>query len=243
MEVEQNRTMITKLKAIFFDIDDTLFDRNKAQREILHLIVQEFRDIFIGMDEETIANAFFESDRVATREVNAGGSVDAVRIGRSKIFLRILGLSEDFADKITAMYIRSYPTVDAQVRGAKFVIGNIAEKFQLGAISNGFPDVQYQKLKALGIKHLFDCIVLSGEVGILKPDPRIFWEATTSLARKPEECLYVGDSYNTDIIGAKKAGMKACWFNPHGLRLSQMGVKPDFEIGALDEILEILGCV
>lgn len=235
--------MINNLKAVLFDVDDTLFDRNRAQREILHLIVQEFSDIFRGIDEKTIANAFFESDRLATQEFNEGGSTDVVRIGRSKRFLRILGLSEEFADKITTMYIKSYSTVGAQVKDAKFVIENLIGKFQLGVVSNGFPDVQHQKLKTLGIEHLFDCIVLSGEAGLLKPDPGIFWKANASLAREPEECLYVGDSYNVDVLGAKKAGMRACWFNPHNLHPPRVDIKPDFEIGALDEILRILDCV
>ena len=232
--------MITNLKAILFDIDDTLFDRDKAQKEILHLIVREFRDIFTGIDEEMIADAFFESDRVATQEYNAGASIDVARIGRSRRFLKILGLSEDYADKITAMYIKSYPLVNAPIRRAKSVIENLAKKFQLGVISNGSPDVQYQKLRTLGIKRLFDCIILSEEVGIRKPDPGIFRKATTLLVREPEECLSVGNSYNNDILGAKKVGMQACWFNPQGLRLSPLDVKPDFEIGALDEILRIL---
>ncbi|MCK4433243.1 MAG: HAD family hydrolase, partial [Methanomicrobia archaeon] len=69
------------------------------------------------------------------------------------------------------------------------------------------------------------------------------WKATTSLDMKPEECLYVGDSYGTDILGAKKAGMQTCWFNPKNLPLPQEDVEPDFEIHTLDEILGILECV
>ncbi len=230
------------MKAVLFDLDDTLFDRNKAQEEILDRIVHEFREIFTGIDKEAITHAFFESDRLMTEEFNAGGPIDEVRIGRSRKFLKILGLSEESAEKITKMYIKSYPTINAQVTNATIVLRNLAKKFQLGVISNGSRDVQYQKLKTLGIKDLFRCIVLSEEVGIRKPDPRIFWKATTSLDREPEECLYVGDSYGTDILGAKKVGMLACWFNPKDL-LPQEDVEPDFEICALDEILGFLGCV
>jgi HAD superfamily hydrolase (TIGR01549 family) len=232
--------MITNLKAILFDIDDTLFDRDKAQREVLHLIVREFHDIFTGIDKEMIAEAFSESDRIATQEYNAGASIDVARTGRSRRFLKILGLSEDYADRITAMYIKSYPGIKAPVRRAKFVLGKLAKKFQLAVISNGSPDVQYRKLAALGIKHLFDCIILSEEVGIRKPDPGIFRKATALLVREPEECLSVGNSYDTDILGAKRVGMPACWFNPHGLRLSSVDIKPDFEISALSEIFRIL---
>jgi len=77
-------------------------------------------------------------------------------------------------------------------------------------------------------------------LGIRKPDPGIFWHATGLLGREPEECLYVGDSYAADVVGGKKAGVQVCWFNPGGLRPVQVDVESEYEIRALDEILEIL---
>lgn len=233
------------MKAVLFDLDDTLYDRDKSQREILRVIVREFPDVFTGMDEERMVDAFIDSDRVAVQKYNAGDHIDEVRIGRTKNFLKILGLSEkgeDHVDEITAMYLNVYPTLNVPIEGSKSVLENLAEKFQLGLVSNGSLEVQFQKLNTLNIKNIFDCIVLSEEVGIRKPDPRIFLKAAYSLARKPKECLHIGDSYDADILGAKNAGIRACWFNPHGLLPSQAGVKPDFEIGALDEVLDILGC-
>ncbi len=232
--------MMTNIKAILFDVDDTIFDRDGAQRKILRLIVQKFHDVFAGIDEQTALNAFFESDRLALEKFYAGGSFEELRVARGKEFLRLLGLNEDFADRITEMYVESYPTIDAPVQGAKSLIRNLAGRFQLGIVSDGFPDTQYRKLRTLGMEDLFDCIVLAGEIGIRKPDPGIFWKAAEILARKPEECLYVGDFYEADVLGAKRAGMQACWFNPDGLRPSQADIIPDYEISKLDEILEIL---
>lgn len=128
------------------------------------------------------------------------------------------------------------------MKDAKRVVKTLSKKFKLGIISNGFPDVQYRKLRVLGFENLFQCIMLSGEIDILKPDPRIFLKATNLLAVQPEESLYVGDSYNVDIVGAKKAGMQTCWFNPHKIRLPQGVIKPDIEIKVLKEIPKILKC-
>jgi len=234
--------MIDNLKAVIFDIDDTLFDREQAQRQIVRLIARELRDVFAGIDEETVIDAFLESDRVALHEYYSSsiGSGDSVRTGRSKAFLRILGLDEDCADRITTMYVQQYPAINVPVEGAKSVVENIAGRFPLGVVSNGLPDVQYQKLRTIGLEHFFRCILLSEEIGIRKPDPRIFWQASGLLNKKPDECLYVGDSYHADVVGARNAGMKACWFNPHGLLISRVSSRPDFEISALDEILTIL---
>ncbi len=232
--------MTTELKAVIFDVDDTLFDRDRAQREILRTIVREHPDIFAGIDEEVAADAFVESDSVTFEEFKTGNPVETSRFKRSKTFLNMLGLSEDFSDKITDMYVSAYPLINVQVEGAVRVVTELSARFPLGVVSNGFPDVQYKKLETLGIKDFFGCIVLSGELGIKKPDPRIFWEAAGLLGKEPEECLYVGDAYEADVLGAKNARMKVCWFNPRKLRPPQTDVRPDFEIRSLDEILRIM---
>lgn len=231
--------MTTKLKAVIFDLDDTLFDRMKAQREILCLMVREHPEIFAGIDEEAAADAFLESDRVTFEEFNTGNPVETSRFKRSRTFLNMLGLREDFADKITHMYVNAYPRINVPVEGAVRVVTELSASFSLGIVSNGFPDVQYRKLKTLSIKNFFGCIVLSGELGIKKPDPRIFWEAASLLCVEPEQCLYVGDAYEADVLGARNARMKVCWFNPRKLRPPQTDVKPDFEIRSLDEIFGI----
>lgn len=91
------------LKAVFFDLDDTLFDRDKAQREIACLIMQQLSNLFSGMNKKTVINAFLESDRIAMEEFDTGSSFNVVRIGRSKRFLRMLGLDESFVEEITKM--------------------------------------------------------------------------------------------------------------------------------------------
>lgn len=235
--------MIGELKAVIFDIDDTLFDREDAQQKTLRIIMREFSDTFAGIDEETAIDAFLESDHISVRDFNVGDSVSVARTKRSKRFLNILGLRVDPAEKITEMYVKAYPDVKAPIKNAESVVIGLARQFPLGVVSNGSPDVQCRKLKTLGIEHLFECIVLSAELGIQKPDPRIFWEAATMLKKGPEECLYIGDSYDTDVLGAKSARMKVCWFNPHGLQPSQIDVKPDFEISSLDRVLRIVGFI
>jgi len=141
--------------------------------------------------------------------------------------------------EIMSLYLRYCPTIDAPIKGTKHVINRLSEKFQLGIISNSVPGLQYRKLDTLGIIHLFQCIVLSEEIGLRKPAPEIFWETAEILHRKPEECLYVGDSYDIDIKGAQKSGMKTCWFNPNGETLRGQDNKPDYEIKSLRDILEL----
>lgn len=86
-----------------------------------------------------------------------------------------------------------------------------------GLISNGFdpPDLVRAELARLGVAQLLDAIVMSGDVGVRKPDPAIFRYALERLGVAPENALMVGDSVANDIAGAKALGMKTCqalWF-------------------------------
>jgi putative hydrolase of the HAD superfamily len=228
--------MMTDIKAVLFDLDDTLFDRRKAQNELLHVILKELPLLFHERYEEVVLSAFLESDIAATQEFNAGISVAISRNHRFQIFLEILGLNTNWSKSIEEAYLKSYPLINTFVTGAEAVVERLARHFQVGIISNGSPDVQHHKLDNLGITDLLNCIILSEEVGIKKPDTAIFYTAANTLNKRPDECLYIGDSYQNDVMGARQAGMKTCWVNPEYLVLSSSDIKPDIQISSLDEI-------
>jgi HAD superfamily hydrolase (TIGR01509 family) len=227
------------LQAILFDVDDTLFDRRGAQLMVLEILLREHGDAFAGIDKRTIIEAFLESDRVTTWEYYGETySIEGIRLRRQQVFLDLLGLGETHAQALSEVYVAWYPRCDAPVDGAKAVVETLAARFPLGVISNGLPDVQYTKLETLALRHLFKCIVLSEELGIRKPDPAIFWRAAELLNIAPGDCLYIGDSYDNDVVGARQSGMHACWFNPDG-EAAPGPEKPDLEIRALEEILRL----
>jgi putative hydrolase of the HAD superfamily len=92
--------------------------------------------------------------------------------------------------------------------GVKESLTRIAVQFKLGLISNGTGATQRAKLEALAVEALFDPIVISEEVGLRKPDIRIFELAITNWHVAPESVLFVGDDPISDIGGAKAAGMR-----------------------------------
>jgi HAD superfamily hydrolase (TIGR01509 family) len=233
-------TMKKNIKAVLFDVDETLFDRNLAQRAVLEIIVKQLPGVFDAFKPERVLEAFLESDRIMTADFNAGAPSEGLRNMRSELFLRLLGTSEDYVTTITELYVRNYPTVMAPVDGAIPIVKELSLRFKVGVVSNGFPDVQYRKLETIGLRDLFSCIVLSEEFGIRKPNAKIFHHATSLLHMQPSECLYVGDSYTNDVIGAKTAGMQACWLNRESLKPQDEIIKADFIINKLEELPEIL---
>lgn len=233
--------MNRNIKAVLFDVDDTLFDRNLAQRKILDIIISQLPEVFNGYEKKRVLKAFLESDRISTEEFDAGAPFEGIRDYRNKIFLRLLGIPEKHACKITEIYIKDSPTVRAPVSGAISAVKNISKKYKVGVVSNGAPDVQYRKLETIGLRDVFSCIVLSEEIGsIRKPDPRIFQLALSSLNVRPAECIYVGNSFDNDVVGAKRAGLRVCWLNRKRSIPQNETVKADCVISHMRELMKIL---
>lgn len=112
-----------------------------------------------------------------------------------------------------------------------------------GLITNGAADTQRDKLRILGIEHYFGAIVISGEVGIAKPDAAVFQIALDKLRVEPGDAWHVGDSPGTDIAGAKAADMTAVWLNRSGSALKDGEVKADYEIRSLADLPLLLATV
>jgi putative hydrolase of the HAD superfamily len=229
-----------KIKAILFDIDDTLFDRNLAQTKVLESIVRKLPSLFNHLKISRITEAFLESDRITTTDFYAGAPSSNLRDNRSRLFLKLLGIAENYTDIITEIYVRDYPTVYAPVPGAVSIVEELSKKYLIGVVSNAMPDVQYKKLETLKLRNILSCIVLSEEIGIRKPEPGIFLRSAQVLGRQPDECLFVGDSFASDIVGAKKAGMQTCWFNRTNASLPDSEIKPDYVVKDLLEIPRLL---
>jgi HAD superfamily hydrolase (TIGR01509 family) len=229
-----------KLQAIFFDVDDTLYDRTLSQRMVLEMLVKQFPRVFGELEFWKILEAWEASDRLAVVDFYSGVPSEGMRDTRSRRFLNLLGLPEDCAPAITAYYVREYPSLNVPVEGAIPLIKALCGQIKLGVITNSLPDVQNRKIDILGLRALLGCIVMSEEFGIRKPDSRIFRHAAGLLEVPVSGCLYVGDSFASDIIGAKQAGMLACWFNPGNTQPVVTPVKPDFTINKLEELPSLL---
>jgi len=141
---------------------------------------------------------------------------------------------------ITDAYLDLYAVVEAPIEGAHHVVERCGEAFCIGVLSNAYPDVQYRKLETLGLHDAFACILLSEEFGARKPDPSIFLEGCRQLQVEPARCLYVGDSYRNDVVGAAAAGMPCCWFNAISDPVTG-SAKATIEIDRLSDLLLWLG--
>ena len=125
------------------------------------------------------------------------------------------------------------------VPGAVELLDYLTERgYPLYILSNGFAEVQSRKLESGGISHYFKRLILSDEIGITKPDRRLFDYALQIVGAAASETLIVGDNYDADILGAMNAGWKTIYFNRDNLVIP--GARPDYTATSLSEIKQIL---
>lgn len=115
----------------------------------------------------------------------------------------------------------------------------LQKTYQLALVTNGAPDLQREKIQGARLGQYFDEILISGEVGIGKPDFRIFKLALDTLAASPSEVVMVRDSLVRDILGAQRAGIKGIWLNRSRCDLTS-SVVPDAQVTSLNQMPELL---
>ncbi|WKA58069.1 HAD family hydrolase [Planococcus shenhongbingii] len=120
------------------------------------------------------------------------------------------------------------------------VLDRLKGKYELLLLTNGSPALQNIKLEITPeIAPYFDHIVISGAFGKGKPDPAIFEHALAKFGYQADDVLMVGDNLMTDIIGAEKAGIRSVWINREQ-KAPHESITPTYEITHLEELFPIL---
>jgi HAD superfamily hydrolase (TIGR01549 family) len=152
-----------------------------------------------------------------------------VRFGRDDdaVVARVAAVHHEFELAEYRAFEDVHRTVDAlRDRGVKLVV-----------VTNGASDTQREKLDVLGLTDRVDAIIVSGELGVAKPDPAVFEAALAAAGVSADRAAHVGDSLHADVGGARAAGITAIWLNREGIELPTAGVRPDRVIRSLDELL------
>ena len=115
---------------------------------------------------------------------------------------------------------------------------------KLGILTDGIPIKQYEKILRLGLDKYIQDVYISDEIGIRKPNPRLFESILEQSAQEPAKALYIGDHYHNDVVPAKQVGMQTCFIHregKHDLILDQeMKAKVDYEVKNLEELWHMI---
>jgi putative hydrolase of the HAD superfamily len=120
---------------------------------------------------------------------------------------------EDLARDLDARFERERGEANPFVPGADEALTALAERYRLGIVTNGIPDVQRTKLNKTGLSSRFETIIVSGELGVGKPDPRIYDAALQGIGATAEETIMVGDNFRRDVAGPQELGIRGVWIS------------------------------
>jgi putative hydrolase of the HAD superfamily len=126
--------------------------------------------------------------------------------------LSALGVDDPaVAEAMAAGYIEAQRRGHRLIEGAEALVRSLAGSRRIGLLTNGPADIQQLKFDATGLADCFDAVVISGEVGVGKPDPAVFALVLDRLGATPETAVMIGDSWERDVLGALAVGMPAVW--------------------------------
>lgn len=220
----------SSVRAVLFDLDDTLLDRTATMATYLEGQRQR-----LGAPDDRIPAADYLRCFVQLDELGIAGrhEVFAPLGAHHPLPASIDELAEDFRHHA---WSRCRPFPDAMN-----VLRELRRRgYRLGVITNGPDEVQSRKITALGLSELVDTILISGREGVHKPDPAIFHRAASRLGVESGRCLFVGDNPRSDVAGADAAGMKSVWHRGFFDWPAAMTIMPTFGIEGLGELLAIV---
>jgi HAD superfamily hydrolase (TIGR01549 family) len=210
---------------IFFDLDDTLLDHRSAQRAALVDLYRQFRPAFGDRDFEVVHDAYRVANRDLWRAYSHGEIVKSqLRRQRFEHLARTCTDGSVVWDELSIYYLERYSAHWTPIAGALECFATVADHFPVGIITNGFSEIQREKLRRFpAITDRLDTAIISEDAGYMKPDRRLFELAASRASVSPASILYAGDSYESDVRGAVSAGWMAAWYRPEGA-IQQDGV-------------------
>ncbi len=207
-------------RAILFDLDDTLFDHRHASDLALYAMHAAHAS---NLAFEAFARKHAEVLEIFHARFLAGEyTLDRARVARMQALFSAFDRKIDIAtaEEVASLYREQHQINRKLVAGAKELLSELRVHCRLGIVSNNSTAEQIEKLRALDIAHYFDTVVISEDVGVAKPDPKIFSIALARVGVGAQDAVFIGDNWLNDIVGAKNAGMAAVWLDRAGETLA-----------------------
>ena len=222
---------------ILLDADDTLFDYDRAESVALE---RAFLEMEIGFESRYLPE-YRRINGEIWREFERGAIAQAdLKSERFRRLFEALGLDADPA-AFSAVYLSKLAEGHFLIDGAEEVVKELRGSVGLLLITNGLAGVQRPRLAASAIRGCFDGVVISEEIGVSKPDGRIFNHAFELMGGPPKDhVLMVGDSLTSDMRGGSDYGIDTCWVNPTGKPRPE-GIRITYEIARIAELPQIIG--
>jgi putative hydrolase of the HAD superfamily len=224
-----------RIRAISLDLDDTLWDIGpvirRAEKELWQWLERHYPripatftpDLSLALREQVIS----EHPHMA----------HDFRFLRKKVLTTMaetVDYPDDFVAEAFAVFdaarnrVELYPDVEPVLR-------ELSLHFRVIAVTNGNAN-----LETIGIHGLFHAVITAADVGVAKPQAKIFETAVREAGVEPEQVLHVGDHPEADVVGAIDAGLKTAWMNRSGAKWPEHLPAPDATVSSVTELRDLL---
>ena len=235
-------------KLVLIDLDDTLFDYLKTEEAAFRNTFKElgfFAESELGQKKK---EEIYEKIKDRYKDVNLQlwkdlekGAVDKDRL---KV-VRFEKIIEEFDLKynpyeMSELYLKKLGEAIFPFEATEKLCEYLHSKYKVGIVTNGIKEVQHSRIENSTIAKYIDKIIISDEVGVNKPDKRIFEYAMNYFEiMDKSEVIMIGDSLGADIKGGQNAGIDTCWVNLRN-NVNDTGIIPNYEVNKLEKLFEIL---
>ncbi|WP_122645621.1 HAD family hydrolase [Enterococcus mediterraneensis] len=231
------------IEAVVFDVDDTIYDQQQPFRNAVNRLFplvssEDMHDLYIRFR--------VHSDENFGKVIAEEWTLEYMRTFRISQSLKDLDyphITEEEALLFQQVYEEELDNITMHEEIKKTLDFLKNKNIPMGIITNGPTDHQYKKVKQLQLLDWVDKdnVLISQATGFQKPDPEIFHLAEKEFVMNSQNTLYVGDSFENDVVGSKKAGWRSLWFN-HRNRAIPAGEQQiqDIELTSFDQIFSTI---
>ena len=232
---------IRPYKNLFFDLDDTLWAFSENARDTFGEMYDKYGygRYFRSFDH---FYALYTERNLQLWEEYGQGRITKDELNRIRFFhplqqvgVEDAGLAQAFAQDFFAVI----PTCQKLMPHAREVLEYLSARYRLYILSNGFRELQYRKMCAAGIDGYFRKVILSEDIGLLKPRKELFDFALSATQSEAKESLMIGDNWENDITGARNAGWHQTYYAPDD-DASPLPFTPTYRIRDLRELTDFL---
>lgn len=229
-----------RYKNLFFDLDDTLWAFSANARDA-------FEEIYFkhGLDAffDSFAHfyALYQEQNAALWVEYGKGEITKEELNSRRFLhpLEAVGAGNvALAKQYSTDYFALIPTKKQLMPHARELLDHLAGRYNLYILSNGFRELQFQKMESGGIAHYFKQVILSEDLGVMKPGAAIFHFALSATQSLPSESLMIGDSWEADIVGARGVGIDHAFYNTSGR--TEFPFRPTYQLDDLSELIGLL---
>lgn len=226
------------IRTIFVDLDDTIWDFTANSKVALKAVYERYQ-----LDNQCSYDVFIKEYLLINEKLWSlyhHGKIekDFLKRERFRASFERCGIICESPERFDYDYLETIVTLKKVVAGAPKLLQHLKKRGSVNVLSNGFANLQFRKLQSAGLDRYIDLMVLSDDIGVTKPDKRLFDYALEKAKANAETTLMIGDNYDADILGAYNAGWKTIFFNRRGESIENNVA--DLVVQSLEEIIPYL---